>query len=688
MKIERLYVYVLAKKCSWLFAIMVVTLIFCPQAYAADGVPFAPISFNDAAGSAITLKQRPQRVVSLVPTITETLLRLGAADRVVGITYHSILPPQAAGKEIVGGFFTPDVSSVAALKPDIIFYSTLQHDVVRYFKDNVQMVCLDAHGIAQSFSNIKLLGKIFNRSEQAQKIISAEKRQLELISAKVAKIPPQKRLRVMRLMGRDAVMTPGDDSFQNEYIRAAGGIAPGFGEVGNIISVTLQQWQKFNPQLLYACGGDKQVLKLLQRPGWRDVDAVRNHRIVFFPCELTCRAATHTGYFTAWLASAIYPEQFGDRANFVLPQQVVKRRAVPLQMDYVKSAEVVTTTIKDFANKAVVVRFKQPLQVVSTLEGERDNITAIANNYFPPPSWGLGHSEGLAKLRADTLQVLGLDPAATAILFTGANMENMAVVEKHFRDMRVVAIVTAGVMGNAMRMGYDDGGYYELDHADKKTTHGTINVLLLSNTRLSKRAMTRAIISATEAKSAALQDLDIRSSYSRSSHQATGTGTDNIIVASGVGSPVDSSGGHTKMGELIARAVYAGVQQAIHKQNGVVQQRSVFQRLRERGITVYELCKNYAELADIDDAKALQSQFEYLLLQPRNGAFIKSLMAISDAFDAGLITDTTSIDLWCRQLAAVNCAGKIPPVRSINIKPEVVAKGLSALLAAAEVNCD
>ena len=67
--------------------------------------------------------------------------------------------------------------------------------------------------------------------------------------------------------------------------------------------------------------------------------------------------------------------------------------------------------------------------------------------------------------------------------------------------MIVYALVTAGVQDNAVRASVDEGRFYE---------PGTINVIILTNMQLTPRALTRAMISATEAKSAALQDLDIR----------------------------------------------------------------------------------------------------------------------------------------------------------------------------------
>ena len=639
-----------------------------------------PVSFIDDGGQTILLNKTPDRVVSLVPSVTEMLLRLGAGDAVVGITHHSVLPPETAGKEIVGGFANPDLDLVAALQPDVIFYADLQKDVPDRFRDKVVLIQLAPRSIQESFAHIRLLGRIFNREAKAAEIIAEEERQLAMIARKIAGIPPGQRQRVMRLMGRDTVMAPGDDSFQNEYIRAAGGIAPVFGKNGNIIQVSLAEWRKFNPQVLYGCGDDKQVLSFLHQPGWKEVDAVRNNRVLFFPCDLTCRVATHPGYFVSWLAASVYGKEFSDPINFVQPDQVVSRTPLQLDLDYVAKAEIIESDIKDFRNKTVAVTFKKTMAVISTLEGQRDKISTVANHYFPPPSWGLGHQQGLTSLRESTLKALGFAPESTAMLFTGANMDNLAVVKKSFKAMEVTALVTAGVESNAMRMSADTGLFYEPDSSGKTHKPGTINILLLTNMRLSPQAMSRGIISATEAKSAALQDLDIRSSYSAGLHQATGTGTDNIIVVEGAGLPIDASGGHTKMGELMASAVYEGVQRAIYLQNGLVKCRSIFQRLKERQVNLHELCLSYA--GQEKNQEFCKEEVETILLQPEYADFLKAVMAISDDYERGLVVDLSSMDLWFRSVAERIAGSELQnPVRKVDGLPTVMAKGIGAVFA-------
>ena len=640
-----------------------------------------PHLFADSAGSKITITAPPRRVVSLVPSITEMLKRIGAADSVVGMTYHSAMVPEADQKTIVGGFFRPDMDRVAALKPDLIFYSSLHEEIVNRFKDTAILVRLTAGSVNEAFNHIQLLGVLFGKENEAAELISEQKRQLSVIAAKVGVIPADKRKRVMRIMGRDQVSTPGDDSFQNEYIRLAGGIPPVFDENGNVIPVSLEQWLRFNPQVIYGCGDDRKLLKKLEGQGWRDVEAIRQKQVFFFPCDLTCRAATHPGFFVSWLSATVYGSEFSEPDKFVNKEQVVGQKKVDIDLDYVDRADIVYSNIKDFRQKTLLVRFKQPVSVVSTLEGQRDDITAVANHYFPPPTWGLGHNQGVDGLRSDTLKVLELDEQSTSMLFTGADMDNLAVVKKNFREMEVVAAVTAGVHGNAMRMTADTGLFYEPDSKKVKKDPGTINILLLTNMKLSPRAMTRAIVSATEGKTAALQDMDIRSSYSSRFSQATGTGTDNVLVVGGAGIEINGSGGHTKMGELIARAVYEGVIKAIGKQNGLTGKRSIFKRLKERKINLYDICRQYG---GSHQARRLTTEMERLLFQPRYSGFLTVVMALSDQHQQGLISDTGVIESWVNGLASQIAAKEIVVQdRDLGEYPVLLEKGLLALLAGA-----
>ena len=617
---------------------------FCIGMLLFTGAPVhaAPLIFTDSGGHRIVIEKPPARVVSLVPGITETIFALGAGARIVGRTYHGTWPPETADVPVMGGFFSPALEKIEQAKPDMIFYSTLQEKVVDKFAGSAcAMVNLETGSLADSYHNIVLIGRIFDHEKEAQLLVNDIKDEMTLVSQKIDQIPAAKRCRVMRIMGRETMMTPGNDSFQSEMIRAAGGIAPDFGKTGSVVPVTMDEWIKFNPQVIYGCGGDRALVAgLLEQPGWKDVDAVKSGRIYFFPCDLTCRAATHTGYFVSWLAARLYSGEFVASGAGVLEDKIFKTRNLNIDLEYIEAAKIAYSRIYDFINKTLVIDFKGPLDIVSTLAGFKSDITTVGNHYASQPCWAVAHRDGMDAMADRICKAMERSRNHSSFMMTGADMDNLSVQTAAFRDMRVYALVTAGVSSNALRTSVDEGNYYE---------PGTINIILLTNMTLSQRAMTRAIITATEAKTAALADLDIRSSFSGMRHQATGTGTDNIIVVQGTGVDIDNSGGHTKMGELLAKAVYAGVAEAVFKQNGHTPARNVFQRLSERQTTVFEL------LTDMPcNCAARRPAFfegvERLLLDPFYAGFIQSALALSDAYEKGLVGDLGSFEIWCRDV--------------------------------------
>ncbi|GBC62549.1 adenosylcobinamide amidohydrolase [Desulfonema ishimotonii] len=631
-----------------------------------------PVRFKDNDQRTITIDRRPERVVSLVPSVTELIFAIKAGDTVQGVTHHDTWPSEAALKSCVGGFFSPSVTQIRSLNPDIIFVSELHRDVIKAFDHQpVRLIRLRLDSLSDLYETIGLLGQIFHEEENASELAADIKASLNHTAQKTASIGPSEQKRVIRLMGRDQVMTPGDDSFQNQLIRLAGGIPPKLGRPGKIVPVTKAEWMAFNPQVIYGCGGDRRVAeKILSQPGWKDVEAVKNGKIFYYPCELTCRLSSRTGYFVSCLSSRIYGDLL-DVSEPVIPDGVAGSRPVSVELTYVQSAEIIDSPLFDFVHKTLLVRFDKPMAVVSTLEGFRENIRCVGNSYSPPQCWGLYHRIGLAESRKRLLDVIGRGGEDTTLLFTGADMDNLSVQKQSFKEMTVYALVTAGVKSNAVRMSQDTGAYYE---------PGTINMILMSDMKLSPRAMNRAIISATEAKTAALWDMDIRSSATPLVNPATGTGTDNIIVVQGDGLPIDNAGGHSKMGELIAKAVYAGVREAVFKQNGITPKRTIFQRLRDRHVSLFGLvgdCECGMKKSE------MASGLEQLLLDPKYAGFIEVALAISDAYERGLTSDLSAFQSWCDRIAHEVAGGPVEHQQQFSFSeplPRVPEMAFEALL--------
>ena len=249
--------------------------------------------------------------------------------------------------------------------------------------------------------------------------------------------------------------------------------------------------------------------------------------------------------------------------------------------------------------KSIVVRFAGARKTISTSilnGGYREDLTSVFNHDCNP---GAGMA---CTLRAPTykehLQLvateLGLDPVLSSGLGTAASMENVAICQKNYEALTVAAIVTGGVEVNGGRAG-DPATYYEPVDKSAINRPGTINILLLIDADLPPGTLTRALVTATEAKTAVLQELMIGSNYS--SGLATGSGTDGIIAVANPSSSLylEGAGKHTKLGELIGVSVKEALAQALYKQTGVCgeQQASCLRRFKRFGLDEETLWERY-----------------------------------------------------------------------------------------------
>lgn len=223
--------------------------------------------------------------------------------------------------------------------------------------------------------------------------------------------------------------------------------------------------------------------------------------------------------------------------------------------------EVIHHRIWNEPANALLVHLPDKSRTLSGMQGYR-NVKVVVNCYIPQALWKKlldPKSDWRAYYRnvirsSEFEPHLSLDNAT--VLTTGVTMEHLAIKEMKHGNLWALALVTAGVESNALRIGVDVGQHHY--------PIGTINTIVVTSTELTQAAMASSFITATEAKVIALEDLGVKSSYTPA-YQATGTGTDQIIIVSGKQERCAYVSGHTKIGELIAKAITAATKEAIIK---------------------------------------------------------------------------------------------------------------------------
>jgi adenosylcobinamide hydrolase len=255
---------------------------------------------------------------------------------------------------------------------------------------------------------------------------------------------------------------------------------------------------------------------------------------------------------------------------------------------------------------ALIVRFSGRRKVLSTASwngGYREDLKWVFNQDCKI------NGDKLVPLKAPTYgehmrivaEELGLDPKYACGLSTAASMDNVSVISETYSDTTVTAVVTGGIDENGGRVG--DPAFWHETEGDCTPANGTINIMLLIDADLPEGTLTRALVTCTEAKTAALQELLAPSLYS--SGIATGSGTDGTIIVSNAESPVrlNWAGKHAKLGELIGRTVITAVKEALYRQTGLdaVRQFDVFSRAGRYGITRQRVLEQADVRLSLDD---------------------------------------------------------------------------------------
>lgn len=328
-------------------------------------------------------------------------------------------------------------------------------------------------------------------------------------------------------------------------------------------------------------------------------------------------------------------------------------------------------------DKIIYARFLTPHRVLSTCRssagGMHDDLMYIYNHQSCEPA-GDHMSARMHKVvespdeyKKDVSDGYLLPYEKCATLGTAANMNNAAFCHEKFSDLEVVAICTGGVERNAGRAG-DPASYYEPQKSSANATNnqveqveipkqGTINAMIFINRELTPGAMVTAVITATEAKSAVMQELEVPSRYSEG--MATGTGTDQIAVAAKLGGdPISYAGKHSKLGELIGRTVHDAVKKTLALQNGLTPagQCSSFAHLERLGINKRELCEGIGEFLSKDNADLFKQNFSNIVNDPLTVAAVAALVHLRDKFVWGILPESCIPEVMGRYGAQISAA--------------------------------
>jgi iron complex transport system substrate-binding protein len=262
------------KRCyvSWLAALAAVALL-------AGASTAQAVQLTDDQGVTITLARAPQRIVSLLPSLTETVCALGQCQRLVGVDRYSNFPESVNKLPQVGGGMDPNIEAIVALHPDVVLAALSSRSAQRLAALGIPVFALEPKNHADVQ---RAIGKL----SQLLEIADGQKLWREIdagLNAAVQSIPASVRGTRVYFEVNRGPFGAGEASFIGETLMRLG--------VKNILPAKLGPFPKINPELVVRENpdlimvGDAILDEMQQRPGWRNIRALREQHVCVFGRE-------------------------------------------------------------------------------------------------------------------------------------------------------------------------------------------------------------------------------------------------------------------------------------------------------------------------------------------------------------------------------------------------------------------
>jgi iron complex transport system substrate-binding protein len=278
--------------------------------------PGGAIIVHDDADLRVELARPARRVVSLVPSGTDVVVALGAANRVVGRTDYDTAPEVAAVPSLGGGL-DPSLEVLVALRPELVIaWAEAGPSALRGQLEplGIAVYGLRTQDTAGVFRDIERLGRLVGCDSAALALAVRLRGELAAVRASVAGRP---RPTVVYLVEHDPPLIAGRGTFISEIIGVAGG-ETAFPDVAALWpQISLEELVRRQPDVLVFPGleGLEPVVeRLRQAPGWRELRAVREGRVVRVPAELLGRPGPQLGAAARALRDLLHPGAAGGGA--------------------------------------------------------------------------------------------------------------------------------------------------------------------------------------------------------------------------------------------------------------------------------------------------------------------------------------------------------------------------------------
>jgi iron complex transport system substrate-binding protein len=233
----------------------------------------------DDRGVVVQFERSPQRIVSVLPSLTETVCALGQCQRLVGVDRYSNFPDSVRNLPQVGGGIDPNIEAIVALKPDVVLMATSARGAERLQSMGIKVLALEPMSHADVRRVLDRVGELLqvNDAQQVWRVIDAS------VLAAAQSLPPKARGARVYFEVNSGPYAAGEASFIGETLSRL--------QVRNIVPAALGPFPKLNPEFVVRANpdvimvGDRNFAGMDARPGWAGMRAMQAQRVCIFSAE-------------------------------------------------------------------------------------------------------------------------------------------------------------------------------------------------------------------------------------------------------------------------------------------------------------------------------------------------------------------------------------------------------------------
>ncbi|MGH2471797.1 MAG: ABC transporter substrate-binding protein [Candidatus Limnocylindria bacterium] len=299
-----------------LLAVLLLTLASCGAAVpvtpsvSVTASPF-PATLTDFQNRSVIVPARPERLVSIGPSVTAFLFALGAGPRVVGVDDFSDEPAEAATREHVGGIKV-NFEKVVALKPDLVLSVKFSDGTIEKLQAaSLNVLVVDPQSVSDVARTATLLGKAVDAGGEA--LARSIQQRVDAVKAKTASVTTRPRVyHEIDASDPAKIFTVGPGSYINDLIDIAGGVNVAARAPSAYPQLSAEEILRSDPEIIVLAAADYSAKpsQVAARQGWSIITAVKSGRIVTIEPNLINRPGPRVGEAAEAYARLVHPELF------------------------------------------------------------------------------------------------------------------------------------------------------------------------------------------------------------------------------------------------------------------------------------------------------------------------------------------------------------------------------------------